>query len=1214
MLKRARRPFSKRPTTYPELGTLFGERYLLEQLLGTGGSSAVFKALDTRLNRDVAIKVLAPDEMDAPGLARFKREALSIARLSHPGIVTIYDFDEADGYPYLTLELVTGRDLWSLLYEGEGLLPQEVSLKIAVNILDALEYAHERNVIHRDLKPENVMVVDDEYNTKVMDFGLAYIRGQSRITSDGIISGSAYYMAPEVAEGKASDHRVDLYALGVMLYEMLVGRLPFYSENHLAVISQHLYDAPTAPSNFSPGISHGLEAIILKLLAKRPEDRFQDAGTVKEALLNLETDPQEKPTRATLLNRIVHGPTIGREAEWAKLRESWQRARVGAVDAPALVLITGEAGSGKSQLANQLVVKARQAGAKVLSSQCYQNDSTLPYRPFGEMLRDALRDSAVAISPAIAADLTKIVPEVAEEHAAEPLPPLPPEAERVRLFEHITQYLIDLAHDQPIMLFIDDLHWADANSIALLHYLTPRLRGQPIFLLGTYRQEELDPRHPLDALLREFTSRNLVERIVLRRMSHEDMHKMVESILGQQIGTQLADVLYEKTEGNLFFARELLKSLVLDETIYEEQGVWKHKALTDVELPSSIVSVIGQQLSKLSEAAHEVLTAAAVIGRQFTFDVLAEVVEQDEDTLLKALEEAMDVHLIHESPGSREEVYLFENSSIRQTLLADLGQRRKARLHLKIARALENRYRNNLQDYIEAIARHYSLGARTDDEIDKALDYLIQAAERASEIFALPTAVDLYTQALDLAQDDVSERRNERMVLIRERRGMVYQKMGHFEAAAADLEGVLQTPEINQEPARKRRALLELGQVYRRGEQFDSAIKRLTDAVELSRTMNDERLVADALFYLGAMHWSRSNIAIATRHQQEAYEIVTRLGLQDEVAMRVLHGVGECAMRRSDYTILKAAEDSYQLARQFGNIEYQIENLTVLGMAEMHRGNYERAQEILARQIQLGEQADIRWHRLFGLASYGWAKAAAGDYSAAIQILEDAKRSTQEHYKGVLMTMIWDYLGRCYLELEDLPRALEAFSAGMDCVQRYLISWSEAATVANWSLAQIRQGNVEVGTLLQDTLEKTLSLGDMLYTPFLYQSLCALELARYKPGSAAKWAENMTAIADKLDQTVQVAWGNLWWGRALMQDENLVDARAKFETSMEIAMTIKRPRLLWDLHQAQADLYTALGDEKSARHHEERVHTIVQTLANKLKEPTLRENLLRKIQ
>ncbi|MBZ0309046.1 MAG: AAA family ATPase, partial [Anaerolineae bacterium] len=1062
-------------------------------------------------------------------------------------------------------------------------------------------------------KPENVMVVGDDYNTKVMDFGLAYIRGQSRITSDGIISGSAYYMAPEVAEGKTSDHRGDLYALGVMLYEMLAGRLPFYSENHLAVISQHLYDAPAAPSTFNPHISNALEAILLKLLAKHPEDRFQEAGAVRKALLNLEADTQEKPTRAALLNKIIHSPIIGRETEWVKLRDYWQRVRVGAVDAPALVLIAGEAGSGKSQLANQLIVKAQQAGAKVLTGLCYQNDSALPYRPFSDMLRDALRDSSIDISPAIVADLAKLVPEVAEEHAAESLPSLPVEAERVRLFEHITQYFIELSHARPLLLFIDDLHWADASSIALLHYLAPRLREQPIFVLGTYRQEELNPRHPLDALLREFTSRNLVERIVLRRVSHEDMQKMVESILGVQIGTQLADVIYEKTEGNLFFARELLKSLVLEETIYEDQGVWKHKELTDVELPSSIVSVIGQQLSKLSEAAHEVLTVAAVIGRQFAFDVLAEAVDYDEETLLKALEEAADGHLIHESSSRREDVYIFENSAIRQTLLSDIGQRRKARLHMNIARALESRYRNTLQDYVEVVARHYSLGARTDDEINRALDYLLQAAGRASEVFALPNAVDLYTQALDLAQEDASERRNERLVLIRERRGMVYQKMGHFEAAAADLEGVLQTPEVQQDAYRKRRVLLELGQVYRRGEQFEAAIKRLTDAVELSRTMNDERLVADALFYLGAMYWSRGNIAIAMRHQQEAYEIVTRLGLQDEVTMRVLHGVGECAMRRSDYAILKAAEDSYELARQFGNIEYQIENLTVLGMAEMHRGNYERAQEILAKQIQLGEQADIRWHRMFGMASYGWAKAAAGDYSVAIQILEDAKRSTQERYKGVLMTMLWDYLGRCYLELEDLPRAVEAFSAGMDCVKRYLISWSEAATIANWSLAQIRSGNLEVGTLLLDTLEKTLSLGDMLYVPFLHQSLCALELARHQPEKAALWAEKMVTMADKLDQTVQVAWGHLWWGRALVQSENLIDARTHFENGMAIAMTINRPRLMWDLHQAQADLYAALGDEKTAQHHRERVHLIIQSLADRLKETRLRDHLLRKL-
>ncbi|MBX3061094.1 MAG: serine/threonine protein kinase, partial [Anaerolineae bacterium] len=241
--------------------TLLNNRYLLEAEIGRGGMGVVYRAQDTLLNRRVAVKLLSAGTLGTEGRARLLHEAQAAARLNHPNIITIYDAGEFDGASYIIMEMLEGESLYDRR-------PQNLSetLQIAIQISTALEHAHANGVIHRDLKPENVIITHDG-TAKLTDFGLARSVA-SRLTVEGAFIGTVFYLPPEQALGQAIDGRTDLYAFGVMLYELVTGQLPFNADEPLAVISQHLYAPPLPPRNHHRDLPPPLDLLVMKLLPK----------------------------------------------------------------------------------------------------------------------------------------------------------------------------------------------------------------------------------------------------------------------------------------------------------------------------------------------------------------------------------------------------------------------------------------------------------------------------------------------------------------------------------------------------------------------------------------------------------------------------------------------------------------------------------------------------------------------------------------------------------------------------------------------------------------------------------------------------------------------------------------------------------------------------------------------------------------------------------
>jgi serine/threonine-protein kinase len=303
--------------------SLLGGRYRLVRPIARGGMAEVWEAHDEILDRAVAVKVLHRHlATDAVFGERFRREAVAAARLSHPHVVAVFDTGVDEGLAYIVMELVRGATLRQLLADRGALRPAR-AVQVAGQVAEALEYAHAQGTIHRDVKPGNVLVTD-EGRVKVTDFGIAKAASTSvdveaDLTQTGAIVGTARYLAPEQVDGGPQDRRTDVYSLGVVLYEMLCGRPPYTADTELAVAMQHVHATPVAPRQVRAGIPRALEAVVLKAMAKAPEDRFDSARDMRIALLAIDLVDDDA---APMLARDPTPPEGGLPS-FAQAERSW---------------------------------------------------------------------------------------------------------------------------------------------------------------------------------------------------------------------------------------------------------------------------------------------------------------------------------------------------------------------------------------------------------------------------------------------------------------------------------------------------------------------------------------------------------------------------------------------------------------------------------------------------------------------------------------------------------------------------------------------------------------------------------------------------------------------------------------------------------------------------------------------------------------------------
>ncbi|WP_437751024.1 trifunctional serine/threonine-protein kinase/ATP-binding protein/sensor histidine kinase [Sorangium sp. So ce1389] len=758
----------------------------VHEILHVGKHTAVYRARRRADGAPVVLKVLEAVHPSPRRLAALRHEHALLRQCEAADVVRALGIEEDQGRFGIVMEDFGGVALRAAGLAGK--LTIEEFLEMAIRIAGALEGVHHRRVVHKDINPSNVLVHPGSRQIKLIDFGIATVLADEDpgFGSLGALEGTIAYISPEQTGrmNRPVDERTDLYSLGVTLFELLTGRRPFVADDPLELAHCHIARRPPSPVEVNPAVPRQVAEIILKLLAKDADERYRSARGLRvdlaRCLEDLRRGGDIEPFALGTGDRSdrIHFPQhlYGRDAEAKRLLDAFERSMRGAV----LMLVSGYAGIGKTALIRE-VHRPLTARRGYFVAGKYDQIENAPYSAFIQVIRALVqyvltenearlgdwRDRMLFNLGTNAAVLAEVCPPLCAILGPQPTPPpLPPDEARNRLHEAVHQLVTLFARpEHPLCLFIDDLQWADADSLKLLRELIHMARDQALLVLGAYRDNEVGESHPLRLTIEQIEAQgSSVERLALAPLVPDDVASLLQGTLGAALDdtAQLAALVLARTGGNPFFVRAFITSLRAEGLMTPSPSGWRFDVdeIRKRGVTDNVVELLSSRIERLPGATQELLRLAACIGSRFDLGTLAGIAARPVskagrdlwDAVAEGLVLSLDrVHSPIEAAASPELRFRFAHDRIQEAALAALDEESRVRLHRDVGRKLLEQFKapEERERWLFEIVGQLNRGrpAISDPaEIEELARLNLRAARRALESAATEPALR-YAQA-----------------------------------------------------------------------------------------------------------------------------------------------------------------------------------------------------------------------------------------------------------------------------------------------------------------------------------------------------------------------------------------------------------------------------------------------------------------------------------
>ena len=763
--------------------------YTIAAEIHRGRKRVVYRALRDRDGASIILKTLL-DEYPSPSeTAALRREYELLCELNVPGVAVALGLESHRDRLAVVLEDVGGVALRTLVASG----PLELGrfFDVALPLAATIARIHERGIIHKDINPNNILVNPETGEVRLIDFSISTrlaAEHQRHLQHPHLLEGTIAYMSPEQTGrmNRGVDHRADLYAFGATCYEMLTGRRPFESHDPLEVIHAHVAQAPVAPHLLVPGLPRQLSDVVLRLLAKSAEDRYQSAEGVEADLVHCRDAwrstgniPAFPLGQDDLRGRFILPQRLyGREREVARLSDAFERVAEGRTE---LVLVSGYSGIGKTSLIQEIHRSLPRRRGQFITGKFDQLARDRPYAALAQAFQALLRhllagtDDEVAawrerVQAAVGANgrlIRDVVPELL--HLIGEQPPviaLDPTESQNRFNRVFLEFVGAFARpENPLVLFLDDLQWADSATLTLLPLLltSPELAG--LLLIGAYRDNEVHPSHPLVQVLDILRGPGTVTELVLAPLGAAHLRALIGDALGTpaEVTDALATVVGDKTGGNPFFVVQFLTALHQDGHLALDRGAraWRVDlpAIRGLRMTDNVVDLMAERIRRLGEPTRRTLRLAACIGNRFHLGTLAVVAEADGDAVQHDLWPALEQGLVLAEEPPR---FRFLHDRVQQAAYALIPDAAKPQAHLAVGRLLLARGEGEGgTEWLFDVVHHLNYGAGLVEDVGERLrlaELNLRAGRRAKASAAFPNAHGYFAAGAALLPGDAWER------------------------------------------------------------------------------------------------------------------------------------------------------------------------------------------------------------------------------------------------------------------------------------------------------------------------------------------------------------------------------------------------------------------------------------------------------------------------